>query len=68
MSISQYLKSKYGFADRAEVPVEFLCEELLLDESEVLPILKAKLPRKRIPEMLSFIVFCTVIDEVLQGC
>ncbi len=69
MSIPQYLKSKYGFADNANVPVEFLCEELLLSQREVLPILKAKLPKREWGrEMLSFIVFCTVVDEVLQGC
>ncbi len=67
MSIPQYLKSKYGFADNANVPVEFLCEELLLSQREVLPILKAKLPRGQWQrEMMQFIVFCSIVTEVLE--
>ncbi len=67
MSIPQYLKSKYGFADNANVPVEFLCEELLLSQREVLPILKAKLPRGQWGrEMLSFVTFCAIVTEVLE--
>ncbi len=69
MSTTIYLQNKYGFADRAEVPVEFLCEELLMSQREVIPILKAKLPRGQWGrEWLSFSVFCLLVDEVLQGC
>ncbi len=44
MSISHYLYRKYRFADNADIPTEFLCEELLLDETELVPILKQMLP------------------------
>ncbi len=62
MSIPQYLKSKYGFAGNAEVPVEFLCDELLIDERG----LKQLLPKKQ-REWMRFSVFCVIIEEVLQG-
>lgn len=67
MSITKYLKSKYGFANNAEVPAQFLCEELLLEEKEVLTLLKRLLPRGHWQrEMMQFSVFCIVVDEVLH--
>ncbi len=69
MPISKYLFKKYGFHDDAQVPVEFLCEELLMSQREVVPILKEKLRRGQWQrEWMRFSVFCLVIDEVLNGC
>lgn len=68
MPISQYLHKKYGFYLSAQVPTGFLCEELLIDEAEVVVLLKEMLPRGQWRlEMIRFSVFCVVVDEVLKG-
>lgn len=66
MSVSNYLKQKYGMNDDAKLPTEWLGEELHLSLSEVKPLVRQALQRKSCPEWITFAAFVLICVEVLN--
>ena len=66
MSISQYLKQKYGMDGDAKVPCSFLLEELHLETGEVKQLVKSILNRKTYPAWISFEAFALICSECLE--
>ena len=67
MSVSEYLKKKYGMADNTDVPISFIGEELHLEDvEECITVAKSYSDIKIKSGMLAFPLFCMIVEKALE--
>jgi len=67
MSIKQYLKKKYYMANNAQLPTDWLQDELHISLEELKQLVKKMLNRKSYPAWISFDMFCLICEKELEA-
>ncbi len=66
MTIPQYLKQKYKMFPNAQVPTEFIQEELHISIKEVRQMVREFLKRRSCPTNIKFEEFVNIVEVGLQ--
>ena len=67
MTVTNYLKSKYGMTDKTKIPTDFILIETLIIRKELAKTLPQMLGLKTVPVRMSFGKFCKIIETYLES-